>query len=57
LARDINERVSRFGDSWIQLVQAMRTDLGVTDQWQPEALNPPTLDGDERSVEPIPARE
>jgi hypothetical protein len=46
------DRASRFKDSWNQLVQAMRTELGVTDPWQLEALNPPTLDGHERAIEP-----
>jgi hypothetical protein len=39
------DRASRFKDSWNQMVQAMRIDLGVSDPWQPAAANPPTLGG------------
>ena len=31
------DRVSRFRDSWNQMVRAMRTDLDVNDPWQPAA--------------------
>jgi hypothetical protein len=38
------DRASRFRGSWDQMVQAMRTDLGVSEPWEPEAPNPPALD-------------
>ena len=41
------DRVSGFRDSWNQMVQAMRTDLGVNAPWQPATPNPPALDGSE----------
>jgi hypothetical protein len=51
------ERTSRFGDSWNQMVRAMRIDLGVNAPWQPATTNPPTPGGHEGAIEPTPAGE
>jgi hypothetical protein len=51
------DRSTPFRDSWNQMVQAMRTDLGVNDPWQPATTNPPAPDGYEGAIEPTPAGE
>lgn len=55
--RTTADSTSRFIGSWNQMVQAMRTDVGVNDPWQPATTNPPKPNRYEGAIEPTPAGE